>query len=446
MPLACSGLLTGATLACGASTAIDTLSQSIEDSVAARWTGPRVPRPAPAARPSSVGRLRSHRHPVQVHVSETASVGPATAERVLRALEWAHDWLHRSDWPLPYPDGGGGGTPGFDLYLTGAAERPAGARGWAAGLPDRPVWSSRLDAWSAFGWMLDRVPDDSVEACAVVAYLEAALHGQDPAEALAWRRATAGFGAQLVVGQLGCTPEVRVQQEHPERAWISQRGGAGGALFLSLLSADQDGGTGTFIRDLWSGARQQTWEGDALRASPDLFEVLAAALAPRERTLQDVLTAVGVGRIFLLPPRLKPLSAASPAPNRVSGRADWSRLPARVRHRRPALEAGGSAYVVVDTRRAPAGETLRTWLRGEIGVSWSMTALRFDAEGRELGRLAAPPTDEASGRAYLPVELLDGAAAVWVVVTNLGRRRLDADEHDDQVRAFQLLFDRASAP
>ena len=51
-----------------------------------------------------------------------------------------------------------------------------------------------------------------------------------------------------------------------------------------------------------------------------------------------------------------------------------------------------------------------------------------------------------NARSYLPVDLTDPQIArVILVVTNMGARRVDADEPDDQVRAFRLVLDQ-SAP
>jgi hypothetical protein len=434
---------------------METLAEVVARSVAPTWEGPRTPWPEPRPRPDAAGRLRSSFHPVSVQVGP--GVEPALAEAALRALEDAHGWMEARDWPLPPPDGGYGGTAGFDLYLVPSVDPAEPA-------PDRPSWVSYdapvhwrgLDTVDAFGVVeTDEVDPARLAPCVVSTYARAALLAHDPAEAPAWRLATGDFVAFLLTGRFGCSEEgVAAQQRESWRTWIGSEpvSGEGGALFLAMLSARTDGLSGDFIRDLWSGAAQLTWEGEQLRASPDMWEVVQAVMEVGEDPLLRLLEEMGVSRYFAgaaereagapLPVlRALPEGAAVP----VLGRTRFSDLPRRFEPHGLELEPFGSAYVVVDTADAPPGSRLRIWLRGEYGVRWALTAVRLGADGAERGRTRAPVRGNMP-RSYIPLELTDGATErVLIVVTNMGDRLVDADEPDGQVRSFRLILDGVTA-
>jgi hypothetical protein len=125
----------------------------------------------------------------------------------------------------------------------------------------------------------------------------------------------------------------------------------------------------------------------------------------------------------------------------VIDRVAWRDLP---RHT-PASEEihpYGSGYAIVDVRDAPRGAQLRVWLRGEYGVEWALVAVRLGPDGRERGRMSAPPRREP--RSYVPVDLVDDTTSVLVAVTNLSNRLPDADSVDENVRAFRLILDRGT--
>lgn len=437
---------------------VESFRQRLVESVSPRWTGPRVPWPDAAPRPGSAGLLRSITQPVNVHVE--ASIGPERAEAALRGLERAHGWLASRGWPLPYPDGGLGGTAGFDLYVEpslepsaelgirpedGTPPRPGGAR------VDRQVLYESLDAATTHARMDATVERSRIEACAISLYVEAALLGQDPAEAASWRIATGDFVAWLVTGEFGCQDGVVHAQQDPTGPWIGHdpASGEGGALFLALLSARTDDHRGSFIRDLWSGARQRTWEGEGLRASPDLWEVLRAVMAVGDDPLDRFLEEASVARFYAgegrargaVPiPMLRELPPEASVP--THGRTRFERLPRRVEPHGLELGTQGSAYVVVDVRAAPPGSTLRIWLRGEYGVSWSLIAVRIGEDGTERGRVRAPPRPRTP-RSYIPLELPDDETeTVLIAVTNLGAGGLDADVPDVFVRSFRLILDK----
>ncbi len=435
-------------------TFVDEFADSLASAFAPRWAGPRVEWPAPHARPASHGRLRSTLRPVNVHVGERATV--AGAEDALRALEEAHAFLEREGWPLPPPDGGAGGTAGFDLYLAPVAPEDSEADSAEDRDPvqvgyDAPLGWGGLDAATSFVVVdPDATERTIVRPCVISAYVRATLLAADPAEARAWRRATGDYVAWLLTGRFGCSDRgvVRHQRES-YRTWVGDApdSGPGGALFLAMLSARTDGLTGRFIRDLWSGAPQLTWEGDQLRSAPDLWQVINVVMELGDDPLERLLEEFAVARYFVGGERSAgaPLSLTRGLPDEavvpVVGRTRFEELPRRFEPDELELEPWGSAYLEVDTRQAAAGSRLRIWLRGEMGVGWSLIAVRLGANGEERGRVRAP-VRPLNPRSYIPLELTDDQTAkVVVVVTNMGGRLADADDPDDHVRAFRLILD-----
>ncbi len=440
---------------------VDTFSASVADSLAPRWVGPRVPWPEPSARPASGGALPSLLYPVSVHAASEAVDGAQLSE-VLAALERAHAWLEARGWPVPPPDGGHGGTAGFDLYLVEAlggapsdALPPEGEAGaplerWASPGLDTPNAWEPLDAAITHAAMRADLDPARVDACATSVYVQAALLAHDPAEAPAWRVATGDYVAWLATGLFGCSDDgiVRAQRE-PWRTWIGEGdSGPGGALFLAMLSARTDGLTGDFIRDLWSGAPQLTWEGEGLRAAPDMWQVVHAVMEVGRDPLPRLLEEMAVARWFAGAEREAgaPLGLLRELPGEAVvpevARARWQDLPRRFEPHGVELEPLGSAYLVVDTAAAPPGSVLRIWLRGEYGVGWALSAVRIGPDGEERGRVRAPVRPRTP-RSYIPLELAYGETAkVLIAVTNMGGRLADADLPNDQVRSFRVVLDK----
>jgi hypothetical protein len=436
---------------------LDEWAESIAEA-GREWRGPVVSFPAARARPPDEGWLvRSTWLPVTVHAEPGVREERVTA--ALTALESAYLALDELGWPLPIVDGGRGGGDGFDLYLRATdafegdepgapLERAAPPRFERAGL-DVPTSFIDLDGAITFAEMADGLDPELVPACAVVAYADALLLSMDPAEAPAWRRATATFLSYLVTGRFGCDESLVVEhQTSSEHGFVSHAPGSGegGALLLGAISARHDDETGNFIRDLWNATRQYSRDGERLHALPDVYHVIAQGVAIAEDPLTQIVEDFGASRYFAgLPSRERPTAypilAALPrgAAVPVFAHADWEHLPRTMRYDRE-LEPYGSGYASIDVRAAPAGARLRVWLRGEFGVEWSLIAIRLDARGDEIARMRAPP--RPTPESYLPVELLEGTAEVVLAVTNIGARGLDADEPDDFVRSFTLTVDR----
>jgi hypothetical protein len=442
---------------------IDRWAEAMAESISPRWTGPRVPWPHAEPRPPAGGSIASSLHPVHVHAGSPGA-DAALMNDTLRALERTHEWLEAHDWPTPVPDGGAGGTAGFDLYLVDDVGSAPGGR-WSDEVPaddpseplidyaresmDAPLVWGGLDGAATYVRM--RIDPERVEACAISAYVRAALFSADPAEAASWRLATGDYVAWLLTGSYGCSDDglVRAQAES-WRTWVGERTetGHGGALFLTMLSARTDGLTGDFIRDLWSGAPQHTWEGEGLRAAPDMWQVINRVMDVGDDPLARLLEEMAVARFFIGADRDRgaPMLLLRELPDQASvpiaAETSWEDLPRRFEPRSVALEPYGSSYLTVDTRGAPRGGQLQIWLRGEFGVGWSLTAVRLREDGTEAGRVRAPVRPN-NPRSFIPLELAStDTARVLIVVTNMGSRLADADEPDDQARAFRVILDR----
>ncbi len=408
-----------------------------------RWTGERMHPPAPGERPDLPIVARSATRPLAVHAGPEVPRGQV--QEALEALELAHDVLAEIGFVAPPPDGGRGGGDELDLYLAPTEERIDRAAA------DPLVLWTYLDSAPAFAQVDPALSAGAVGPCVTSAYAQAVLLGQDPAEAPGWRHATATYLTWLVTGAWGCD-ETRVSrhQMNAHAGWVNDDAerGDGTALLLAELSSRHDRSTGTFVFDVWQIARQRTWDGSGLRASPDLWESIEAALEISQRDdLEALIEDLAVSRYFtgrrgrgpLVRDWAKTLSRDAMVP--VSESFTWAELPKYTRPHEPEIAPYGSAYFTVDVSEAEPGERLRLWLRGEFGVRWSFVAVSLDARGRELTRMAAPP--RRLTRSYLQLDFTEGRDVdrVVVVVTNLSARLPDADEPDENARSFRVIFD-----
>lgn len=420
----------------GDSLGADEIAAAIVQMTTPVWTGPRTPTPPETARPEEASMaIPSPTRLVTLHAPP--GTNEATLAKALHALENAHDALSVMGWPAPLPDGQLGGGPELDLYLADA-DRPTAAH--ADGLA---TWSF-LDRASTFAVVSPATPDDALEACVTAAYAEALLMSMDPAEARTWRRATAAWLTWVVTGRFGCEDAVFEQQAEPERSWISGavEGGAGGALLLGYLSARHDGLKREFVRDAWLLSSQRTWEGEGLRAEPDLWAAIETSIARSGDRLIDNIRDLAVQRWFVgRGTRQAPFFRTIDSDAQVPVVRTLHRMPTRAVAKTP-LEAFGSGYVLLANDAWGTGRRLRVWLNGEYGVRWSLDAIQLDAVGNEIRHVAAPLT-EGDPTAYVPVELTDDTRSLLLVVTNLSSRLPDADEPDANQRAFEVVIDRA---
>jgi hypothetical protein len=420
--------------------AIGDVAQALAEAMASRWEGPRVPWPEPTERPTGPLPALSSRHrPLVVH-----AVGDGAEPRLaaaLDALEIAYDALRAVGLEPPYPDGGRGGSPGFDVYLVDGLEG-APTRAFA----DAAVAYGALDGVTSFAAvdLADSAP--FLQSCVTLAYADALLLALDPAETPDARRAMAAFLTHQITGRYGCGDGVVDAQAAPfRRPLVGAPGdGEGGALFLSRLSRMHDGGTGRFVRALFELSRQRTGDGGELRALPDVPFVLERTLERAGLDVRSTMVGFAIDRYLLLAdewsvPRIEPewkIAVAS--------------LPAHTGPSAEPIDLYGSGYAEVDVRGAPPGSRLRVWLRGEFGVDWSLVAAVLDATGAERTRVTAPPGTNAR-RSYLAVELEPEAARVLVVTTNLGPPgRNGSGGGGDVDRRYELILDwerdRAPSP
>jgi len=410
-----------------------------------RWKGPTVAYPDLVSRPDYQGwTLASQLYPVTVHAPPELPFNQV--ETTLKALEFAYALLIETGWPEPYADGGYGGSAFFDLYLTQSAVS-------SAAFVDDPVPWSLLDGASTFASVDASVAPDQLQACVVAALVQAILLGQDPAEAEAWRRATGAYVAWLATGFFGCDDDVVAKQQNPWQAWISDsvENSEGGALLLAMLSEREDGGTGTFVRELWQFARQKTRDKRWLRASPDMWEALDRALTNAGESLTEIVENVAVARYFAGPQKrrrhapfrsLRTLREEAQVP--IVGPISIAQLPKHLPISEPALEIFGSSYTLINTAQASFPQQLKLWLQAERGGRGSLVAVRLAEDGRELGRMVAPGRKDQNS--YLALELTRETASVLIVVTNLSDGIPDADYDTRNDRAFRLIIDASEIP
>jgi len=413
----------------------DGMAQAIVSMTSRVWKGPRTPVPNRVERPDTASlAIRSPYALLTVHADPGVSDG--TIREATTALEGVRSSLDMMGWPMPLSDGDLGGGPGLDLYLTGALPPDVYSDGMAR-------WTY-LDRASTFAVVSPATPAARLDACVTAAYAEALLMSFDPAEARAWRRATAAWLTWKLTGHFGCDDAVARQQAEPFRSWVraAAGAGAGGALWLAYLSERHDTMNSHFIRDVWHLASQRTWEGTELRADPDLWSAIDTAVRLSGDRLLDDIEDLAVLRWFV--GRGNPrdaLVAALDADATVPVSRQIKHLPSRVVAQQP-LESFGSAYVLMDAAAWKDSTRLRAWLRGEYGVRWSFVALQLDERGNEIRRIAAPHTGSRP-EAYLPIEMDVAARRLLFVVTNLSNALPDADDADVSERSFELIVDHA---
>jgi hypothetical protein len=414
----------------------DEMAEAIVSMTSPVWTGPRTPAPTPVERPKSASMAILSPHSL-LAVHADPGVGLPRQRQAMRALEEARARLDALGWPAPISDGDRGGGAEIDLYLT--ATLPAGA--YSDGMSD---WSY-LDRASTFAVVDPTTPAARVDACVTSAYAEAMLLSADPAEASAWRRATAAWLTWELTGVPGCDDAVFQQQAEPYRSWIAGAAGSGsgGLVLLAYLSERHDPGSLRFIRDVWGLASQRTWEGGGLRAEPDLWSAIDAAVSASGDRLVDNIEELAVlrwfiGRLGWVHPLVASLDGDAMVP--ISKR--MTRIPSRVIASEP-LQPFGSAYVIMDSPAWKGATRLHAWLRGEYGVRWSLVAAQLDGGGNEIQRIAAPHTMRAP-KAYLPIAIDQRARRLLFVVTNLSSDLPDADEAEVYQRSFELIVDEAA--
>jgi hypothetical protein len=416
---------------------------------------PTVPYPE-TTRPELPLAVCSIDQPLCVHAGP--EVAPDAAAW-LAELEIARSLVEALGFPVPQPDAGRGGTFELDVYLASPDPAPDGAEavGDYERAPrkvfaelDEPAGASLLDGATTYARVDPSVPAGQRLVCGVQAIAEAGLRSDDPAESRLATGAVAAFVAYLATGSYGCVDRVEAAQLAPEPGIAGPETDALATLQLALvlISRRHDGGDGAFIRDVWQLSRQKSPSVDAMRISPSFFEALDRALKNSGDSFEAITENVGVARYFATRgDRDGGKGALPPLPSSISVPIDlvkpYAELPAHLPVHEPLLGPLGSSYAQVDTRGAPAGSRLDVWLRGDVGRKLVLTAVRLDADGRELGRMIAPARKVP--HSFLPIELEQGTASVLFVVTALvdDLRTLGFFELKSDI-GFRLIFDKKS--
>ena len=169
---------------------------------------------------------------------------------------------------------------------------------------------------------------------------------------------------------------------------------------------------------MWDFARQRTWEGRDLRASPDLLECIRQAVELGREVFEELTAALAEQQYLAA----EPLGVAPARPQKVS----WSELPEHVWQPEPPIGVLGGTSVWLSLEKPRPGEQLRVWSQGEYGVRWALLVTRFDAHGKSRGSMRGAVRKNPNG--FLLVELDDQTTDVLITVTNAGDGVPDADD------------------
>ncbi|MCS6856233.1 MAG: hypothetical protein NZM37_00840 [Sandaracinaceae bacterium] len=417
-----------------------------------------VPWPLHPPRPPLPIVWRSMEWPIAIHASMNSF---EVVEAWGHAVELAFALLESKRWPLPPIDFFLGGTADFDIYILPSledhwSEDPVyGAlldpeentrkKRLSRALLDSP-WPIALrqdpeDAATVHAVVSLEIPIEQLISCAIQITASAGLLALDPAEAESSREATAAWLAWKLSGEFGCDEGALIRQQRASsRALLSHdpRDAEGGAIAIASIAARYGADSVDFMRDAWLFARQRS-KGPFLRGEPDLLRVLFQNAILTHDPIEYALEAMASARFFA--GRWKSLSLASrpeipflaalppEAEVPIFSETEWSKLPRRLMlpEGMAAVEAWGSAYARVHVEEAPPASRLRAWLDGEAGTEWSLIAIVLDKAGKELRRLRTPPT--RMPRAFLPIDLPEGASEVILVVTALPSHRDPRQSH-----------------
>jgi hypothetical protein len=429
--------------ACGSAQAQESSFQALAEHLTAPkvgpYAGPTLVWPE-EARPSSVERrLASVSLPLVVHARR--EVRAVQLDMTLEALERAYGWLEAHGFALPWPSAGPDGLA-IDVYLQADLARGASA---GIGAP-RAFAGTELDAAEVFARLDEGLAPDELDRCALSALAAAGLRAQDPAEPAQAVEAAAAAVVWLAYGEIGCRFDVlraqRAAELGPLGADAAQVDSA--AWWLTQLLARHDPNARGLLPGLFSAARQRSDAApSALHAEPSFWQALAGVLSDAGESLDDAAIELAAARVVL--PGAAGTRSGLPHTATVPLSLDTTlaALPRRATQQ-ATLRTYGSAYAMVDVRGAREGKQLRAWLRADRGPRWSLVAITFAADGRELGRLAAPP--RTLPEAFVPVELDERTARVALVVTKLPRAAsepalADADAVAEDAHGFELTID-----
>lgn len=379
----------------------------------AKWKGPRVPFPVPRVRPARAVRFESLSAPLAVHGEARHGTRMLA---VLRAAEAVHELTSAAGLLESFGDAGQGGTSARDIYLLDDALAAAGA------YPDASGNFSALDGTRAYAVLDARLPSDRVFACTAQALIDARLLELDPAEAEILRQSSAAYFASLLTGEPLCEDGMQNLDLNRDRPFVNA---VQGAEWLEQLGARQDRNRGVFLDEMWQFARQRTWEGQDLRASPDLFEAIAKALELEREEFLDVASAIAMTRARTGFAAVRGLPFAA--------------LPAFMR--KVELEPLESVLIVVRLPEPRPGTRLRVWSKGDAGARFVLAAERLDENDAPLSYLQAATRKDPTSQ--LSVELDDKTRAVLIAVTNVGAEGIPDFDPPVTAHAVAVTVDHA---
>lgn len=343
------------------------------------WEGPRVM--VSEARPPSAS-LALIASPGPILVQEGANPSETDLRLAARGISLARHTLRRWGWETPSE---------FELYVLAHGDRAEPISHARALIP-----RTRLDRADVFATLDAGLLAFDAEACAAQAYALALLHSLDPAEQLGWRRAVAQTLTQDIVGR-ACTDAPASRAESPLRDPAVRQA-------VRAIADDPE---------LWALARQHTWEGSGVRASPHLWEVLAYIAQEKEgaRSPQDVWRQL-TEQVLL---------------SRFGGHESAKHPPFTGKTRRIWGDLAGLAPLGVEGVRfaVTSGQPLQLWLRAEPGTRWLLSAEARDGRGRSLTAIRAASKNTLRSPeevvVYHPLERPPGTEEIVVWVGNMGR-------------------------
>ncbi|MBK8171783.1 MAG: hypothetical protein IPK60_15745 [Sandaracinaceae bacterium] len=422
---------------------VDEWAEALVLGLTPHWAGQRVPHPVVVSRPAESGAYTSSTFE-SIRVHGLADSSEADLRDVLAIVEQSAIALRAEGWGVPAEDGGLGGSTEFDLYLA-----DLGDQGYQINSDGTLLWP-HLDSDSGFAIVERSLAGRDLVACVTAAYAESVMLGLDPAEAPAWRRATAAYLTYQLTGSFGCHEEEVLagvarayESAIPDVVRVAEgRDAAPAGYFIGLLDAQQRNGDGSFIRDMWQLTRQRTWEGSDLRGSPDLWMAIETTLGFNEHKLPEIIEQLSVAR-YLAGTTGAPTLGDRALPHVEPiwiGNVQFADLPEHFPVANPPIETYGQGFALVHTPNVPANTRLRVWMHGEFRVEWDLIVVPLDRNKHEITRIAAPP--RRTPRSYLEVLLPANTDRVLIAVTNMSHRLPDADIPDENARSFELIVDR----
>ncbi|MCC6551901.1 MAG: hypothetical protein IT372_02615 [Polyangiaceae bacterium] len=406
---------------------------------------PAVRRPADAEAPV---RACSFALPVCVHAA--AGVDPRA---ILGALEDAERAMRAYDamgLPRPLPDGGLGGGPELDLYLTQGARPLAPEVGddmRAIGEPvDRASAFARI---AAGGWPGCARASDAAYAVgyAIAARLDAGA-GEGALAAAASYLAT--IAAPCAAAEMAA---IDAYQRAPERAiWGGALGGLDGALLFPWFLDDAYGvgrPAGVFLSLLAIGAQRTPPDALRFRDEPDELDALRDSLRARGGKLDDLLLDYAVARAFV-GSRSDGAHLADAARLGDFGRVrfewslPWGTLPRRVAPLRP-IEPTGCTYLWLDLASAGDADEVTFVADWELPAVFRWALVKVDRGGAEVGRVDVAGIFGAT-RAQRTVVGLGGLAGLLIVGVHAGSldrsSPLDPDDAPAMPHAYTVWLTR----